>query len=289
IAEIYIAQEATGGEEASLSDTGQVKVRHILYSPKDDPQGAADLPADDPAWAEAEAAARAAADKLKAIPDLAAREVDFEVLAKAESDDKGSGAKGGQLDYTSRSGFVKEFSDAIFDGEHTKGEIIGPVKSDFGYHVILWQSRRGTADERIAEMETLLKAPGAAFAALAREHSEGRTAAEGGVLGWNTKDQLQTEIADAVFALQAGQTTPRIELEDPAGAHWYNVLERKPRPLDADQRGALLTAAEGVAWPKAFEDWYAPKKETAEADGVITRDDSFTGGGTEPGVDELNP
>ena len=92
-----------------------------------------------------------------------------------------------------------------------------------------------------------------------------------------------------MFALQAGQSTPKIDLEDPAGAHWYNVLERKPRPLDADQRGALLTAAEGVAWPKAFEDWYAPKKETAEADGVITRDDSFTGGGTEPGVDELNP
>jgi parvulin-like peptidyl-prolyl isomerase len=294
LAEIYIAREATDGEETG-ADTGQVKVRHILYSPKGDPTGAGDLPADDPAWAESEAAAKATADRLAAIADLAARETEFEAIARADSDDTGSGARGGQLDFTSRSGFVTEFSDAIFDGEHTKGEIIGPVKSDFGYHVILWQSKRGPAAERIAEMETMLSAPGADFAALAKEHSEGRTAAAGGLLGWNTREQLQQEVADAVFALQAGQATGNVELED--GVHWYRVMDRKPRPLDADQRAVLLTAAEGATWPKAFEDWYVPKKETAEADGVITRDDSVLqgggGGGGEgegdPGLEETTP
>jgi len=44
---------------------GSVKTRHILYAPNDDPQGAADLATDDPAWAKAEAEARATYEKLK--------------------------------------------------------------------------------------------------------------------------------------------------------------------------------------------------------------------------------
>ncbi|MDR2638248.1 MAG: peptidylprolyl isomerase, partial [Helicobacteraceae bacterium] len=63
-------------------------------------------------------------------------EAEFEKLAKEKSIDPGSAERGGDLGYFSQDRMVKEFSDAAFalkNGEITKN----PVKSDFGYHVIL--------------------------------------------------------------------------------------------------------------------------------------------------------
>lgn len=279
LAEIFIAKPvATPPEEGAdptpspAPDDGQVKVRHILYSPKDDPQGAADLAADDPAWTEVQTAAQAAVDRLKAILDPTKRETEFAAMAKTESDDTGSGAKGGQLDFSARANYVAEFADAIFDGEHTRGEIIGPVKSQFGYHVIFWQERRAPAADRIAKVDDLLKQSNADFAQIAKDQSEGPTAEGGGLLGWSTKDQLAKEVADAVTALQAGGVTGQVVQDD--GIHWYNVLERTQRPLDADQEATLLAVDDTTGRPKAFEDWYGPQKDTAETDGTINREDS---------------
>ena len=45
-----------------------------------------------------------------------------------------SGKKGGDLGWFTRGKMVKEFEKAAFDGQ--KGQIVGPVKTDFGYHLI---------------------------------------------------------------------------------------------------------------------------------------------------------
>jgi len=58
----------------------------------------------------------------------------FAEVAKKESQDPGSAAKGGDLGYFGRGAMVKSFEDAVFAAK--KGDIVGPVKSDFGYHVI---------------------------------------------------------------------------------------------------------------------------------------------------------
>lgn len=59
----------------------------------------------------------------------------FDVLAKKESKDSGSGANGGDLDWASAASYVKEFSDAMVKLE--KGKMTDtPVKSQFGYHII---------------------------------------------------------------------------------------------------------------------------------------------------------
>jgi peptidyl-prolyl cis-trans isomerase C len=59
----------------------------------------------------------------------------FEDLAKKQSKDPGSGAKGGDLDWASPGNFVKEFSDAM--AALKKGETTAkPVKSQFGFHII---------------------------------------------------------------------------------------------------------------------------------------------------------
>ena len=47
-----------------------------------------------------------------------------------------SGKKGGSLGTFSRGQMVKEFDDACFNPDNKKGDIIGPIKTQFGWHVI---------------------------------------------------------------------------------------------------------------------------------------------------------
>lgn len=59
----------------------------------------------------------------------------FEDIAKKQSKDSGSGAKGGDLDWANPSSYVPEFTEALI--KLGKGQTTDtPVKSQFGYHVI---------------------------------------------------------------------------------------------------------------------------------------------------------
>jgi len=59
---------------------------------------------------------------------------DFAELARSNSQDPGSSANGGDLGWIERANFDPAFADAAFS--MTAGEIRGPVKSQFGYHII---------------------------------------------------------------------------------------------------------------------------------------------------------
>ena len=58
----------------------------------------------------------------------------FAELAKKHSQDPGSADKGGDLGLFGRGMMVKAFEDAVFAGK--EGEVLGPVESEFGFHVI---------------------------------------------------------------------------------------------------------------------------------------------------------
>jgi peptidyl-prolyl cis-trans isomerase D len=77
----------------------------------------------------------AAAEKRAA--DLAAQAkagANFEELAKKNSKDPGSAQQGGDLGWAERGMFVGPFEEALF--AMSKGEIRGPIKTQFGYHVL---------------------------------------------------------------------------------------------------------------------------------------------------------
>jgi len=77
----------------------------------------------------AEAKAKEIAERVRKNPGS------FADVAKKESQDPGSASQGGDLGFFPRNGtMVKPFEDAVFSAK--KGEIVGPVRSDFGYHVI---------------------------------------------------------------------------------------------------------------------------------------------------------
>ena len=105
----------------------QTCARHIL----------AQLPQDHPPTAAEDAAAKAKADGWKARLD---KGEDFATIAKAESDDKGSGAQGGDLGCQAKGALVPEFE----AGEDSLqiNQISAPVKSSFGYHVIQVTGRK---------------------------------------------------------------------------------------------------------------------------------------------------
>lgn len=74
---------------------------------------------------------------------------EFAALAKAESDDTGSGADGGNLGEFGRGRMVPVFDQAAFS--LPVGQVSEPVKSQFGYHLILVDSRTTKPLEEMRE------------------------------------------------------------------------------------------------------------------------------------------
>ena len=66
--------------------------------------------------------------------------VSFEELAKAQSKDPGSAAKGGDLGFFAEGRMVPEFDAALKDMK--SGEVSAPVKTQFGWHLIQLVERR---------------------------------------------------------------------------------------------------------------------------------------------------
>jgi peptidyl-prolyl cis-trans isomerase D len=108
----------------------------------------------------------AAADKQKArakaeeVLALAKKSPDsFAELARKYSQDPGSAAHGGDLDFFTRGAMTKPFEDAVFSMK--KGEIAGPVETDFGYHVIkltdIKEPKQRSFDQMKPELEAEMK------------------------------------------------------------------------------------------------------------------------------------
>lgn len=109
----------------------QVNARHILLSFNPDLPAGQTLPPTD----EEKAAALARAEEaLAALQDGEP----FADLAKAISDDT-SATSGGELGWSSPDSFVPAFKDAVLNA--TIGEVIGPIETEYGYHIIQVHAR----------------------------------------------------------------------------------------------------------------------------------------------------
>jgi peptidyl-prolyl cis-trans isomerase D len=128
-----------------LSGAEERRASHILLNaPKSAPA------------AEREAAKAKATQLLAAVrksPDS------FADLARKNSQDTGSAAKGGDLDFFARGAMVKAFEDAAFALK--KGEISELVESDFGFHIIrltdIKTPKQRSFEEMRPEIEAELK------------------------------------------------------------------------------------------------------------------------------------
>ncbi|MBA3591865.1 SurA N-terminal domain-containing protein [Methylibium sp.] len=136
----YYAENA-----ARFSTPEERRASHILV------KAGREAPAAEREKAGAEAAALQA--EAKKNPDS------FAELAKKNSDDPGSAAQGGDLDFFARGAMTQPFEEAAFAMK--TGEISDVVESDFGYHVIKLTGVRGggkkSFEEARAEIEAEVK------------------------------------------------------------------------------------------------------------------------------------
>ena len=157
-------------EKGQLTVPEKRHARHILITGKDD------------------------AAALKEAQDVLAQATagkDFGELAKQYSKDPGSARNGGDLGWADKTTFVAPFADALFSMK--PGEIRGPIKTQFGYHIIRLEEiqavkgksfeearpkleadlRRNRASDRLGEVQEQLQSklsqPGADFNAITQE------------------------------------------------------------------------------------------------------------------------
>jgi peptidyl-prolyl cis-trans isomerase D len=125
-----------------LSGQEQRRASHILIN------AAKDAPA-----AEREKA-RTKADGL--LADVRKDSKSFAQLARKNSDDPGSAANGGDLDFFAKGAMVKTFEDAVFALK--KGEISAVVESEFGFHIILLTDIKAPTTPSLEAMRPKLEA-----------------------------------------------------------------------------------------------------------------------------------
>jgi len=252
VSEIFIsAPPAELGADA-------IKVRHILYSPGGDASSASSVPADDPAWEAAHEKAQAAYVRLQAKPDL------FDAIAREESDEaqaNGPTGSGGKLPFfDSKSQVDEAFLAAIMAPGLKAGDLLQPVKSAFGWHVIQVMYRPPDLD-RLNAIKSQVDA-GADFAVLARDTSVAQSAGTGGDIGWVVKGQLDDRLTAAIFAAPIGKTSDIVTIAD-EGSYLFKVFAEETRTPEGRQLEELKSTA--------FSRWYDEKKSAAK----IERDEKI--------------
>jgi parvulin-like peptidyl-prolyl isomerase len=229
-----------------------VKVRHILFAPNDDASKAASVPATDPAWARAKAAADATYVELKAHPNT------FDALARGLSDEPSAKTTGGKQPwYYPSSSLEQAFKDAIFAAGLTPGQLLQPVKTAFGWHVIQIMRPTGDGDAAWLAAVKAKVTDDASFKQLAKDNSEGPEAQDGGDIGWIAPGQLADKVDAAIFGTAVGSLSAVITI-DQGGVYLMKVLAEETRtPTDAQLK---------IFKDSGFSYWYTRQKEKAKID-----------------------
>lgn len=124
-----------------FSQPEQVEASHILFLVPED--------ASDEVVKQKEEAAKAALERAKGSED-------FNELAKELSEEPGAEMSGGQLGFFSKERMVPEFSEAAFGQD--KGAITGPVRTDFGFHIIKVTDKKPAGTMEFDEIKEQLQA-----------------------------------------------------------------------------------------------------------------------------------
>lgn len=222
--------------------------------------------------------------KLQARAEEAARRVrggeDFAKVATEFSDANNRGRDGGVLGLRPADKYPELFVRAVQRAR--QGDIVGPVKSDAGFHVLKLLERKQNKDlpevripqtrvrhillkvgptqseqvarDRAADIRRRIESRQADFATLARQYSQDDSAADGGDLGWTSPGQFVPEFEQAMNNLDVGQISPPVVSR--FGVHLIRVDERAERTLSSDeQRQLARNMLREKKIQEAFETW----------------------------------
>lgn len=210
----------------------EVNARHILISWKGSQPGQSPV-----------TRTQAQAEKLakELLAKAQANQGGFADLAKEYSDDQGSKPQGGDLGWFNRMTMVT-FADAAFNAK--PGSVVGPVKTQYGYHIIKVEDRRVSEarqqqevtkflNEQKKKMKMVVLAPDFKAAQAYQEYQREKS----------TKDKKAAE-PKRLAALSAYETAIKERPRDPVNyamlGIMYHDAAQYQKALDVLQKGAAL-------------------------------------------------
>ncbi|MDX1420007.1 MAG: peptidylprolyl isomerase [Rubricoccaceae bacterium] len=206
----------------------------------------------------------AAYERTRAFLDSLAAGVDFGDLAFRHSEDPSARRNRGDLGYFTGGRMVQAFEDAAFGTP--VGEVAGPFRTRFGYHLLQVHDRRArtpeirashilirvqgeTPADSAAARETIEEirdrvAAGEDFATLARQYSDDvASGRNGGDLGFFALGRMVGPFNDAAFALESPGDVSDI-VETRFGYHLIRLEERGSLPTYDEAYPELKRLAE---------------------------------------------
>jgi peptidyl-prolyl cis-trans isomerase C len=125
------------------------------------------------------------------------------------------------LDKATKSAVTEEARRKLYEESVSK---LTPEEEVRARHILV------DSEDKAKEVIAKLKA-GGEFAALAKEYSKDPGAAEGGDLGYFTKDQMVVEFADAAFKMKKGDISDPVKTQ--FGWHVIKLEDRRQKPVPA--------------------------------------------------------
>lgn len=197
-------------------DAGEIRCRHILFMVKPGEP--------DAAWDVARRKAEEAAARVRGGAD-------FGKLAKELSDDEASAVRGGDLGYFGRGQMDPEFEAAAFALK--EGEVSGPVKTLYGYHVIKRESDVPPFEEQSKEIKEMLTERTAEDQAMTQAMELAERVRKGG--------DLTAEAA--AMGLEVKSPPPFAANGQVGELGWQQRLAEEAFTLDVGEAGSALPVA----------------------------------------------
>ena len=222
--------------------------------------------------AAAEAKAKQAAEAARSNPDF--------IAAVRQFSDVPNGQGGGSMGMRPMGEFPELFAKEV--GSAPVGTIVGPFRSDAGFHVlkVLDKSQAGAAPafitqnharhillnvgnggmteaeaaKRLKDYKRRVEAGQATFPQLAQEFSKDGSARNGGDLGWSSPGQYVPEFERVLNTLQPGQISEPVVSR--FGVHLIQLIERRQEKLtEREQREMVRNVVRERKAEQDYETW----------------------------------
>lgn len=217
----------------------------------------------------------------------------FSSMAILYSEDPGSNRNGGEYKGLKRGQFVKEFEAVAFNLR--PGEVSKPFKTDYGYHIVQLQIKRGEeldlrhilikpkveqedldiAKKALDSLRLQIMDGNMSFEEVARKYSsDDESKLNGGVMmnpmttdtRWNLED-LDRSIFYAIEKIEVGDISPAALVREQDGKEIFRILQLRqriaPHRANLDQDFSLLkNYVENQKRQEKLMDWVARKKNS---------------------------
>lgn len=233
-----------------------IKVAHILVMVKDDASAKDTLEA---------------YTKIMRAKERISKGEDFGIVSKEVSEDTYAAENNGVLGYYTVFNLVYPFETAMYNAK--VGELVGPVRTQFGYHLIKTLDRRPArgeiqvahimivsnqdtpenkrleAKQKVDEIYEQIVG-GADFASLAKQHSDDQNSSfNAGVIQAFGINRMYPEFEEVAFSLEkVGDFSKPVKT--PAGWHIIKLIKKDGMPTFEDAKGNLKVKVERDARAK---------------------------------------